>query len=333
MKTLLYFENENALKKSGIGRALRHQMKALSTNDVEFTLNKKDDFDIAHINTYFLRSQKLLKKCHKKGKKVVVHGHSTFEDFRKSFRLYKLMEPAFDNMLKRMYSKADVIITPTPYSKKLIENYPFIKCPVYAISNGIDLDEYSYKEEKVKKFKEYFNIKENDKVVMGVGLFFERKGILDFFEIARKMPDVKFIWFGNLARILVPLKILRAIKNRPNNVIMPGYIDGDIIKGAYLASNLVLFPSFEETEGIVALEALASKTPLLVRDIGVFDPWLVDNKNCLKAKTNEEFIKKINYALNNDLSAIVEEGYKVAKEREISRVGKQIKEVYKTLLD
>ena len=127
MKTLLYFENENALKKSGIGRALRHQMKALSTNDVEFTLNKKDDFDIAHINTYFLRSQKLLKKCHKKGKKVVVHGHSTFEDFRKSFRLYKLMEPAFDNMLKRMYSKADVIITPTPYSKKLIENYPFVK--------------------------------------------------------------------------------------------------------------------------------------------------------------------------------------------------------------
>ena len=303
MKTLLYFENENALKKSGIGRALRHQMKALSTNDVEFTLNKKDDFDIAHINTYFLRSQKLLKKCHKKGKKVVVHGHSTFEDFRKSFRLYKLMEPAFDNMLKRMYSKADVIITPTPYSKKLIENYPFVKCPVYAISNGIDLDEYSYKEEKVKKFKEYFNIKENDKVVMGVGLFFERKGILDFFEIARKMPDVKFIWFGNLARILVPLKILRAIKNRPSNVIMPGYID------------------------------LASKTPLLVRDIGVFDPWLVDNKNCLKAKTNEEFVKKINYALNNDLSAIVEEGYKVAKEREISRVGKQIKEVYKTLLD
>ena len=83
----------------------------------------------------------------------------------------------------------------------------------------------------------------------------------------------------------------------------------------------------------MALEALASKTPLLVRDIGVFDPWLVDNKNCLKAKTNEEFIKKINYALNNDLSAIVEEGYKVAKEREISRVGKQIKEVYKTLLD
>ena len=63
MKTLLYFENENALKKSGIGRALRHQMKALSTNDVEFTLNKKDDFDIAHINTYFLRSKKLLKKC------------------------------------------------------------------------------------------------------------------------------------------------------------------------------------------------------------------------------------------------------------------------------
>ena len=331
MKVLLYFENENAIKKSGIGRALRHQMRALSSNDIAYTLNKSDDFDIAHINTYFLNSQRLLKKCHKKNKKVIVHGHSTFEDFRKSFRLYKVMEPFFDAMLKKMYSKADVIVTPTPYSKHLIENYPFVKCPVYAISNGIDLEEYSYNEEKVKKFKEYFNIKENDKVVMGVGLFFERKGILDFFEIARKMPEIKFIWFGHLDRILVPLKILKAIKNRPNNVIMPGYIDGDIIKGAYLASNLVLFPSLEETEGIVALEALASKTPLLVRDIGVFDPWLIDGVNCLKAKTNDEFIEKINYALNNDLSNIVEEGYKVAKEREISNVGKELKKVYETL--
>jgi 1,2-diacylglycerol-3-alpha-glucose alpha-1,2-glucosyltransferase len=41
-----------------------------------------------------------------------------------------------------MYSSADLIITPTPYSKKLIEGYGFNK-KVLAISNGIDLKEYA----------------------------------------------------------------------------------------------------------------------------------------------------------------------------------------------
>lgn len=333
MKALLYFEKEKSLRQSGIGRALRHQKQALEASGVSYTLNPKDDFDIAHINTNFYKSYRLLKTLKKQGKKVIVHGHSTFEDFRKSFRLWKVIEPFFDHMIIRMYRNADAIITPTPYSKRLIENYKGVNCPVYALSNGINLKDYEYSGAKIKKFRNYFKLKPDDKVVMGVGLFFERKGILDFFEIARSMPNVKFIWFGNLNKILTQGKILRAIKKRSSNVIMPGYIDGDIIKGAFLNANLVFFPTYEETEGIVVLEALASKTPILVRDIPVFDPWLVNGVNCLKAKNNEEFIKKINYALYHNLDDLVNEGYKTVKEREISLVGESLKEIYQKTLN
>ena len=31
---------------------------------------------------------------------------------------------------------------------------------------------------------------------MGLGLYLERKGILDFVSMARRMPEYKFIWFG-----------------------------------------------------------------------------------------------------------------------------------------
>ena len=190
MKILLYFEKENALRISGIGRALRHQQQALSLNNVEYTLNPKDTYDIAHINTNFSQSYRLLKKSKKLGKKVIVHGHSTFEDFRKSFRCWKLIEPFFDRMILRMYRHADAIITPTEYSKNLISHYKGVHCPVYNVSNGIDLNEYAYSEDKVKAFRNYFKLKPNEKVVIGVGLFFERKGILDFFETARQMPEV-----------------------------------------------------------------------------------------------------------------------------------------------
>ena len=56
-------------------------------------------------------------------------------------------------------------------------------------------------------------------------------------------------------------KIKKAIKSKPNNVIMPGYIAGDIIEGAYASADVFFFPTYEETEGIVVLEALASKCP------------------------------------------------------------------------
>ena len=49
------------------------------------------------------------------------------------------------------------------------------------------------------------------------------------------------------------------------------------------------FPSREETEGIVVLEALASQQQVLVRDIPVYQGWLVANENCYMGHSIEEF--------------------------------------------
>ena len=68
MKVLLYFEKQNAMKQSGIGRALSHQKQALELNNIEYTLDPKNTYDIAHINTLFSDSYRILKKCKKKKK-------------------------------------------------------------------------------------------------------------------------------------------------------------------------------------------------------------------------------------------------------------------------
>ncbi len=327
MKVLIYFENEKALRKSGIGRAMRHQMKALEDVNQPYTINKKDQFDMAHINTLYQKSYHLLKKCHKNKLPVIVHGHSTFEDFRDSFALWKIISIYFYHQIRVMYKNADAIITPTEYSKRLIESYGYGK-EVYSCSNGINLDEYAYSEDKIKAFKDKFNISNGQKVIIGVGLLFERKGLPDFIEIARSFPNIKFIWFGSLPKIAQSRIVKKAIKHKPDNVVFPGYIDNDIIKGAYQCADLFLFPTKEETEGIVVLESLASKCVTLVRDIGVFEDWLSDGVNCYKAKNNKEFIEKINYILENDNSHIKNNGYEVAKMRSLDIVGQRLKDIY-----
>lgn len=334
MKTLLYFEDADGIKNSGIGRARSHQMKALEKAGVQFTTDPNEKgIILAHINTLWAKSHKLLRKCHKNGIPVIVHGHSTYEDFRNSFRCWKLIEPIFDRQIKYMYSRADMIITPTEYSKNLIEGYGFNK-KVIAISNGIDLDEYKEDLDAQKSFRQKFSLKDDEKFVIGIGFPFERKGLHDFIDVARRFPDIKFFWFGHLAKVLTSTKMLKAMRNKPSNVIMPGYVKGDLIHGALQTAACLFFPSYEETEGIVVLEALASRCPLLLRDIGVYKPWLKDGVNAHFANDNDGFAKQIaDFLKNGEDSKILENGYEVAKERSLDKIGIALKKAYEECID
>lgn len=144
---------------------------------------------------------------------------------------------------------------------------------------------------KIKAFYKYFNLSSCDKIIVGVGLLFERKGGL---LILLKSPSrcLNIILFGLVysPSISQTKKIKKdAINNCSCNLIMPGYVKGPIIEGAYLACDCFFFPSYEETEGIVVLEALASKQVVLVRDIDVYKPWLKHQENVLMASDNQRF--------------------------------------------
>jgi len=334
VKVLLYFENQKLIAKSGIGRALKLQQKALSYTDVEVTTDPKSrDYDVLHINTYGVKSHYMVNQAHKMGKKVVYHGHSTYEDFRNSFTGSNLIAPFFKRYLVSLYKKADAIITPTPYSQQLLRGYRLSQY-IAPISNGIPLEKYAANDEKVKKFRDYFDLSPEQKVVISVGLFFERKGILDFVTLAKKHPEYVFIWFGYTDLRLVPQKISRLIKgNHPRNLIFPGYITGDVIQGAYQGADLFLYPSFEETEGIVVLEALASKQKVLVRDIPVYHHWLADGINSYKAKDVAAFETLMVKILNHELPDLTDTGYQLAVERNLPEIGQQLKRVYQTVLN
>lgn len=332
MKVLLHSDKMKQIEKSGVGRAIKHQMKALELNNVEYTLDPKDDYDIVHINTIFLESYLMGKKAKRMGKKVIFHAHSTEEDFKNSFILSNQVAPAFKVWLKKVYSSADLVLTPTPYSKKLLENYNLGK-PIVDISNGIELEFFKKDIDAGTKFRENFGFSKDDKVIIAVGLYIERKGILDFVEMAKKLKDYKFVWFGYTNLNTVPLKIKKAVETKLDNLYFPGYVEREILKGAYSSADLFWFPTLEETEGIVLLEALAMKIPVLIRDIPIYEDWLEDGKNVYKGSNMMEFEEKIREIVEKRLPDLTEEGYKIAKDRDIKVIGSKLKQIYEDVLN
>ncbi len=326
MKVLLYTEGYKTISKSGLGKAIKHQMKALEDNNIPYTTNLKDDFDILHVNFYGPKSYLFTKRMRKKGKKIIYHAHSTEEDFRNSFKFSNLVAPLFKKWICTCYKLGDQIITPTEYSKKILEGYNLNR-PIKAISNGVDTNFLEHDAKAGQTFREKYGYQKKDKVIVGIGLYIERKGILDFVELAKRLPQYKFIWFGYSPLWASPHKIRKAVNTKLDNLVFAGYVDNSMIKAALSGADLYLFPTLEETEGIPIIEALTAKIPTLIRDIPIFDEYETD-KVVYKASNIDEFEEKIKLILEKKLPDLTKEGYKVAKKKDLKVVGKMLADTY-----
>ena len=168
-------------------------------------------------------------------------------------------------------------------------------------------------------------------MILSIGLQIKRKGILDFVEMAKNLPEYQFIWFGYTDPKMLPKEIVAAIQTDLPNLQFPGYIEREELRVAYQACDLFVFLTHKETEGIVLLEALASKTKILVRDIPVFNPDYVHEENIYKGKTLAEFIALAKGMIEEEFPSLVDAGYQTVTKKSIPFIGKQLKSYYQTL--
>ena len=105
-----------------------------------------------------------------------MHGHSTREDFENSFIGSNFFAPLFGKYLAHMYQKADYVITPSEYSKHLIQSYG-VTTPIIAVSNGIDLENTRRIRKKKKSFASILISKKAKGCHLCRALFLNAKGL------------------------------------------------------------------------------------------------------------------------------------------------------------
>ena len=333
MKVLLYQGGKKLVARSGVGRALEHQRRALESAGIDYTFDPKDDYSLVHLNTVFPDSLLMSLRAGAAGKTVIYYGHSTMEDFRNSFPGSNAAAGLFRRWIEKCYSSADLVITPTPYSRRLLEACR-LSAPVRALSNGIDLEIFRRDAQGGERFRKSYGFSPLQKIVLGVGHYMERKGILDFMEMAERFPQYQFVWFGYTPPALTTGRVRRAIRwmsRKLSNLFFPGYADRQALLDAYSGSDLFFFPTREETEGIVMLEAMAMRLPILVRDIPVYEGWLEHKKSVYKGRSQEEFADLLAGILEGKLPDLTQEAYRVVEKNSIEHIGCALAEIYDEL--
>ena len=123
MRIYIYSGGEHLVAKSGVGQAIRHQREMLRRAGVETTDRWSGDAWAIHINTVLPDILPAVFWARLTGRKVVCYGHSTMEDFRHSFRGSDALAPLFRRWITFCYGLGDVVLTPTEYSRHLLESY------------------------------------------------------------------------------------------------------------------------------------------------------------------------------------------------------------------
>lgn len=223
-----------------------------------------------------------------------------------------------------------MVLTPTEYSRRLLESYG-LKPPVYSISNGVDTEFFAPDPTRRASFRRRWGLREGERAVISVGHTIARKGLPEFLELARRMPEARFLWFGWTDPHLIPQEIRQAMEQAPENVTFAGFVDRETLREAYCGADVFAFMSHEETEGIVVLEALACGIPTVVRDIPVYNGWLREGQNVYKASGTDEFQQKAEGLLTGTLPDLTAAGRRVAEERSLSVMGERLREVYRRM--
>lgn len=281
----------------GVGSAYLELIKLLKEDgkdkfEIQINENIKN-CDIIHAHTIEPRNYIKMKKA-----KVptVSYVHFLPDTLDGSIKIPKFAFKVFKKYVISFYKNADHLVVVNPIFKKDMVKYGLDENKITYIPNFVSKEKFfKMKKNDIKNVRKELNIKDDEFVVLGAGQVQHRKGVVDFVEVAKKLPDITFIWaggfsFGNITDGHKELQ--KIMENPPKNVKFLGIIPRDKMNELFNASDLLFVPSYNELFPMTILEACSTNTPLLLRDLELYEDILF--KKYLKANNNEEFAKIIN---------------------------------------
>jgi glycosyltransferase involved in cell wall biosynthesis len=221
---------------------------------------KTENFDVIHAHDWLSFPAGIMAK-NISSKPLVVHIHATEFD-----RAGNNPNPFVYAVEKIGMEKADAVIAISNYTKNTImENYGIEPSKIKVVYNAINPD---YFDQTLSGPNQLLSLKKaGKKIVLFVGRITLQKGPDYFLKAAQKVlqfnKNVIFVvaGSGDMEYQIIEMAAHMGIADK---FLFAGFLKGEDLKQAYMAADLFVLPSVSEPFGLVALESLMLKTPILV---------------------------------------------------------------------
>ena len=207
------------------------------------------------------------------------------------------------------------------------------------VPNGVNYEVYSkYENEDLSGFRRRFALPD-EKIVLFVGRLVYEKGVHVLVNAAQKIlekANAKIVIVGNG---YVKDQLSGLVKNMglTHKVVFTGFVDDDTLRKLQRCASASVVPSLFEPFGIVALEAMAAKSPVVVSDTGGLSEIVEHDVSGVKVYVNnpDSLAWGITRVLSDDSYAnwLRNNAYKRIKEKyDWNIIAQQTKNIYNAVL-
>lgn len=289
------FSKATTVPGQGVGAAYVEQLNLIQQSKRLVVLQPNEPRpDLVHIHTINFRYwlAMLFIKIPR-----VVYVHFLPSTLSSSIKLPRLFFGILKWYVKVFYKTAShlVVVNPIfidPLMKMGIKQERIVFIPNYVDESNFATKVSNTSIRKQWQFKRF--------TVLGVGQVQHRKGVLDFIEVAKKLPAVDFVWAGGFSFKGMTAgyeELKKVMDNPPSNVRFLGIVPREKMNELYHGCDLFFLPSFDELMPMSVLEAAVCDKPILLRDLELYQP--VFFKHYLSAHDVDGFVKMIKQLSEN----------------------------------
>ncbi len=221
----------------------------------------------------------------------IVYCHFLPDTLEGSIDIPNPLLKIFSQFVISFYKSADRLVVVNPCFIDDLVKFGIPREKIYYIPNYVSKDKFYRKsEEEQIKIREKYGFTQDDFIVFNAGQVQTRKGVFDFVDVAKRMPNIQFVWaggfsFGKITDGYEELKDLQ--ENHPDNVHFLGIIPREEMVDLYNMADILFMPSYNELFPMTILEAVNLHVPLVLRDLDLYKDILFNHY--LKGNTNDDF--------------------------------------------
>lgn len=277
---------------------------------------KSQKAQIYHAHSPFTVGHFALKEAKKNKVPIIATFHSKYKDDIYQVTHSKLITYFIMKYIIRFYNRCDYVWACSNATANTLREYGYKK-QIMVMENGTDFVFPNNYEELVSKVRKKYKIEESNKNLLFVGQINWKKNIKLIIDTFKKLQEddksyhLYFVGSGSNESAIKEYVISNGLSK---SVKFLGSIkDKEVLKGVYIASDLLFFPSIYDNAPLVLREASAMKIPSLLAKGSSAAEVVEDEVNGYVAledvKSMEEKIIKI----FSDKGKMLEVGLKASK--------------------
>lgn len=185
-----------------------------------------------------------------------------------------ILAPLLWRYMRTLHNQADVNLCPSTAVRQELRRHGFRRVRWW--KRGIDTDRFCPGPRDPAMRARLTDGHPDDFLVINVGRHSPEKGLKELRDYLFPQPGLRLALIGG-----GPSHEQLKEHFRGTPTVFPGYLKGDELVAAYRAADAFLFPSTTETFGLVALEAMACRVPVIAARSGGVVDTVVDGVNGL----------------------------------------------------